>query len=414
MARPVAWASIREGVDALRTNPLRTFLSTLGVVIGVAALVSILSLGDGLEAYTREQVAQHTGVQNVSISPVTTDLVDGVRLPRERWPRLATADADAARREIPGVVAVSLSAHGTTTVVPPQGGRPRAARVTATLADAAQFHRIELAAGRFFTASEAGRDEPVAVVSHPLAKALSPSGVDALIGRSVQFRGGARRVVGVMEPRGREDGLAAYVPLSASATVLMPREDLRPRTLMLRARRVEDVARLRTAVERWVARRYGNRGADFEIGTDLEKSEGVARQFLVFKLFLGSIAAISLIVGGIGIMNVLLASVTERTREIGIRKAVGARRGHIILQFLSESVAISGSGSLLGLVLGLLAAAGVTALMRARLDADVHAAVSPSTLLAAAGSALIIGICFGVYPALRAARLSPIDAIRHE
>jgi putative ABC transport system permease protein len=128
MAGPVAWASVREGVDALRTNPLRTFLSTLGVVIGVAALVSILSLGDGLEAYAREQVEQHTGVQNVSVSPVTTDLVDGVRLPREKWPRLTTADADAARREIPGVAAVSLSAHGTTTVVPPQGGgrAPRA------------------------------------------------------------------------------------------------------------------------------------------------------------------------------------------------------------------------------------------------------------------------------------------------
>jgi len=228
MAGPVAWASVREGVDALRTNPLRTFLSTLGVVIGVAALVSILSLGDGMEAYAREQVAQHTGVQNVSVSPVTTDLVDGVRLPREKWPRLTTADADAARREIPGVAAVSLSAHGTTTVFPPRGGRPRAARVTATLADAGSVHRIELAAGRFFTAAEAARDEPVAVVSHPLAKALSPGGIDALIGRSVQFRGGMRRVVGVMEPRGMEDGLAAYVPLSAAPTVLMPREDLRP------------------------------------------------------------------------------------------------------------------------------------------------------------------------------------------
>ncbi len=414
MARLTAWAAVREGVDALRTNPLRTFLSALGVVIGVASLVAVLSLGDGMETYAREQVARTTGVQNVFVTPLTWDEVDGVRLPRERWTQLGAAEAEAARREIPGVAALSLSASGTTTVKPPQGGRTRAARVTATLADAGAFYRIELSAGRFFTAAEAGRDAPVAVVSRPLAEALSPGAASALVGRTVEFRGGARRVVGVMAPRGREDGLAAYVPLSAAPAVLMPGELADPRTLILRARRVEDVKELRGAVQGWLARRYGNGGADFKLGTDLEKGAAVARQFLLFKLFMGAMTAISLLVGGIGIMNVLLASVTERTREIGIRKAVGARRRHILLQFLSESVAISGSGSLAGLVLGLTAAAAVTAFMRARVGADIYAGISPSTLLAATFSALLIGLCFGVYPALRAARLSPIDAIRHE
>jgi putative ABC transport system permease protein len=113
-------------------------------------------------------------------------------------------------------------------------------------------------------------------------------------------------------------------------------------------------------------------------------------------------------------MNVLLASVTERTREIGIRKAVGARRRDIVLQFLAESVAITGGGSALGLALGLVVAFGVTAVMRSTLDAPIHAGVSLSTLAVAALSAVIVGITFGTYPALRAARMSPIDAIRHE
>ncbi|HEX9165729.1 MAG TPA: FtsX-like permease family protein, partial [Gemmatimonadales bacterium] len=140
-----------------------------------------------------------------------------------------------------------------------------------------------------------------------------------------------------------------------------------------------------------------------------------ARQgMLIFKLLMGAITGISLLVGGIGIMNVLLASVAERTREIGIRKATGARRRDVLLQFLAESVAITGLGSVVGVLLGLAGAFGVTAIMRARTEAVIYAAFTWGTVAIAVAAAVTVGIAFGIYPALRAARLSPIDAIRHE
>jgi putative ABC transport system permease protein len=135
---------------------------------------------------------------------------------------------------------------------------------------------------------------------------------------------------------------------------------------------------------------------------------------LLFKLFMGALTGISLLVGGIGIMNVLLASVIERTREIGIRKAAGAQHRHILLQFLSESVTISGVGSMIGIALGVGAAFGVTAVMRRMATAQIYAGFSLGTFLVAVIASVLVGLTFGLYPALRAARLSPIEAMYHE
>jgi putative ABC transport system permease protein len=406
-------ASVRVGLAALRVNPLRTVLATLGVIVGVGALVSVLSLGDGMESFARRELARTTGVQNVYVSPVTFDTLDGMRIPRENFPRFGAADAAQAAR-VPGVAAVSITYSGTTIVRGDSAGRDRAVRVTAGLANTAAFYGAELGSGRFFTAAEVAADAKVAVVSHNLARELAP-GQDAaaMVGRTMEFRGVPRTVVGVLKSREKEEGFAAYVPLPAGPAVMAPGEAERARTLVLRAAAVEQVDSARAATQKWLAARYGS-AAEFEVSTDQARSEQMARGILIFKVFMGAIAGISLLVGGIGIMNVLLASVTERTREIGIRKAVGARRRDIVLQFLAESVAITGSGSALGLVFGLVVAFGVTAVMRSTLDAPIHAGVSLSTLAVAAASAIIVGITFGTYPALRASRLSPIDAIRHE
>jgi putative ABC transport system permease protein len=185
--------------------------------------------------------------------------------------------------------------------------------------------------------------------------------------------------------------------------------------LLVRANRVEDVDLVRTRAEAWLAGRVPH----WKTQAKVEYSRGLRLQqaqqgLLIFKIAMGSFAAISLLVGGIGIMNVLLASVLERTREIGIRKAIGARQRDVLLQFLSESVAISIIGALIGAALGLLGAFGAAALMRRVSGAVLYAGFTWSTLLIAAAITITVGLAFGTYPALRAARLSPIDAIRHE
>ncbi|MBC7897763.1 MAG: FtsX-like permease family protein, partial [Cytophagaceae bacterium] len=153
----------------------------------------------------------------------------------------------------------------------------------------------------------------------------------------------------------------------------------------------------------------------FDLATYEARAQQAAQGILIFKLLMGAITGISLLVGGIGIMNVLLASVSERTREIGIRRATGATRRDILLQFLAESVAISGFGSVLGIALGLGGAFGITAVIRRYATAGfIQASFSWGSVAAAAGASLLIGLLFGTYPARRASQLSPIDAIRHE
>jgi putative ABC transport system permease protein len=195
---------------------------------------------------------------------------------------------------------------------------------------------------------------------------------------------------------------------------MVPSPAPRARAIVLAADRVEDVAAVKRAVERAVAARPGWSGRVRVEVYGPERLKQVAQGILIFKMLMGAFTAISLLVGGIGITNVLLASLLERTREIGIRKAVGARRRDLVLQFLAESMAIALAGALVGAVLGIVGAMGVTALILAKTDAPMFAALTWQTVSVSAGAAMVVGILAGLYPALRASRLTPMDAIQRE
>jgi len=411
-----AWLS--AAATSLRVSPLRTLLSTLGVVIGVAALVAILTLSNGLENYARQQISGTTDIQTVRVTPRAFEVTNGLTVRRENVPALNAADAQELERRLGGLgdVTVGMSAGARLALV---GGTTRSpAMLIATLPSATVFIDDVVSDGRFIQESDLAEDGRVAVVSENLAQRLGAAIDDRVMIDSLEFE-----VVGLAAPRDEETGSGVpgddtrpgrvYIPFSATQARRLNASGRQPAGLAARSRNVEHTERMQDLMEAWLIERWGSLDR-FDIASYRARAAQARTGFLVLRLVMGSIAGISLIVGGIGIMNILLASVSERTREIGVRKALGARPRDILLQFLSESVAITGLGSVIGVLLGVGAAFGVAAAVRSLSDAPVYAGFGWASVVIAAGAAILVGLVFGTYPARRAARLSPIEAIRHE
>lgn len=400
--------SVVEGISTLRANPLRTLLSTLGIIMGVASLVAVLAVGDGVEAFAREQVAGTTDLQIVAVEPLAYRTVDGVRLPNQGYPVFTLDDAEAVAALVPAGTSINLQTRGSATLASPRFDRPRAAVVVAELTGP-----DSVVAGRRLVPADARDGAAVAVISAGLAAALSPD-PPSLIGDSVALEGTWFRIVGVAAGFRGEDGFAVTVPFPFHEQALTRVADPRVTPIIATAGRLEDVSSTKAALERWAAGRVPN-GKDLVAVRNRQNRLAQAEQgVLIFKLLMGTITGISLLVGGIGIMNVLLAAVAERTREIGIRKATGARRSDILLQFLAESASITLVGAVIGIGLGQGTAFLATAVMRDRANVQLYAAFTAGTVFFSALVAVVVGLVFGMYPALRAARLDPIEAIRHE
>ncbi|MGE5098349.1 MAG: ABC transporter permease [Deltaproteobacteria bacterium] len=410
----ISGAALAEGLAAMSVNRLRTALSTLGVVMGIASVIATLALADGLEQYTRSRIAAQTDVQSIAVSSKTQEIRDGFSFPNSKYPTFGVRDADDLRAFLGSHIDVTMSVTGEAIVTTPTAPA-HAASVKATLANYLLFGMRDVLAGRYFSEVEVARNAPVVVLSYKLARELSPDGrAETMTGRDVRVHGRTMTIVGVMPAYTGETNYEIFIPLRAAATVMGVREGLTP-LLFVRAPSVEEVDATEQRVIEWLAARYRDWDRQVSVATSLAQLEQVRSALVVLKLVMVAFACISLAVGGVGIMNVLLASVVERTREIGVRKALGARRRDILSQFLAESVAIASVGTGLGTVIGFTLAFSVAAVVRWRVPgAQLRAAVTSATILISIVSAAGVGLLFGTFPALRAAGLSPIDAIRHE
>lgn len=404
------------GVSALRENPLRTVLSTLGVIIGVASLVAVLSLGDTLQSFAKMEIDRITDAQSITIESRTWHIVDSEWERVKNVARLSENDFNQMVSSLPEAKASWMTRTGSARIAYRKTGRERTAGVSAVSAGILAMDRPRVAIGRSFSPREAAVNAAVVVLSHRLAEELADGRpAEAMIGQEVRVGTIPREVIGIFERTPGERSYTARIPLSGASATFPPASMEQPAAITLRARDLEDVPLLQSGIEDWLAQRYVGWESKFELVLAEEMLNEINQVFLILKAFLGTLAGLSMVVGGVGIMNIMLASVTERTREIGIRKAIGASRQDIQLQFLTEAVTVSFLGSAIGTTIGFSIVALVVAVMRKVFEEDsLSMTFTPTTLLLSAGIAIAVGLIFGTYPARRASRLSPIEAIRHE
>jgi len=413
MSRTLKTLSV--GFRTLRTNPMRTVLSTLGVVIGVGSLVAILSVSDGLEQFSREQIERTTDLHSIVVFPKTVEILEGITVRKSDVQHLSVADAETLSAKLGERAAVSLTLVGSDRIALRADTTRVPTLVVGTLSNAPEVFSLALEAGRFLDDADVRTGRRVAVLSQKAAERLTRGlQLHTLLGQDVIIKGMEFCVVGVVSGGAGEGTASTYIPMTEQTFATLSRREGKAAQATIRVRMVEDVEHVRTEVESWLSQKAGPVDRHFVVSSSRQRVAQVEQAMMVFKLAMGSIAGISLLVGGIGIMNILLASVSERTREIGIRRAAGARARDILLQFLAESLAIAGLGSILGVVLGLIGSTVVTAVIRTLTEAPLESGFTWSSILVAVGAACLVGFTFGIYPARKASRLSPTDAIRYE
>lgn len=399
------YKSISIALQNIRANPLHTFLSTLGIIIGVASLVAILALGDGLEQTGREQLETTTSIQMMTVSPRTIDVVNDVRVPRDTVYTLNIEDA----REVGELVKpwgyVELLSQSSRLATYKDSSL--AIYIQATIENVPEFSDTKIL-GEYFSENDVDEAAQKVVLTTTLASKWTKE-PESLIGEYIVFEGNSYEVIGIYEDESR--GAQAMIPMSTYQKNIS--NPARP-NMAFKSRNIEELPEMKAAVENWLDENYEEGKEAFTVFTYEGRVEQFRQGILIFKLVMGAITGISVLVGGIGIMNVLLISVTERTKEIGIRKATGARKKDIVLQFISESVTISIVGCILGWIVGVLGVFGLVEIINRFTDLTFRAGLSFGTVIVVLFIALLVGVLFGTYPAWKAANLTPVDAIRHE
>jgi len=399
--------TIGVALGALRVNKLRSLLTMLGIVIGVGAVIAMVALGRGAQNSVNARISA-LGTTLLTVNPGQVQS-GGVASATDRA-RLTADDADALVRDGKWIAAVE-----------PEMGRSLQVQfrnantnttVLGTTPNYLDVRKYSLAAGNMFTSQDDDGRRRVAVLGQTTLQNLGVG--NEIVGQEIRINSIPFQVIGTLASKGSGGGFGdpddqVLIPLGTARFRVFTTKDLR--TIGVLAPSESLITRTMVDIDRILRRSHRippGGAADFQIRNQADFLNTFAATTQAFTLLLAGIATVSLVVGGIGIMNIMLVSVTERTREIGVRKALGATRKNILLQFLIESVVLSLLGGFIGICLG----GGSAVLFRSTLHWNT--AVAPSSILLAFGFSALVGVAFGVWPARRAASLNPIEALRYE
>jgi len=395
---------------ALRRNAMRSLLTMLGIIIGVAAVIAMVSIGNGAKAQVEAQIA-NLG-QNVILILSGNVSRGGFSMGFGNAGTLTRADYEAIRKEITGVAGATPEVRSSAQIT--SGNQNNNIQVLGVGEDYINIRAWPLSQGAFFTDVDVRSAAKVAVIGQTTAQTLFGERDADCLGQVIRIKSAPFTIVGVLSPKGMsmsgsdQDDLvlvpytSAMVRLSGSTTF---------RSLNVQAADAAIVNDLVSQITDLLRQRHRideTRDDDFLVRTQQEITEAATATSRILTILLGAIASVSLLVGGIGIMNIMLVSVTERTREIGVRMAVGAHNRDILLQFLIEALTLSLLGGVIGVVLGV----GGARLLSSRFGWTTL--VSANSIFMAFGFSALIGVFFGFYPARKAAQLDPIDALRYE
>ena len=406
------WLTILSALRILRRNPLRAGLTMLGIIIGIGAVVAMVSLGQGATASVQAEISS-LGTNVLIVIPGATT-VGGVRGGLGTVSTLTVDDAQDIEKKVPGVTMVMYATRSILQVI--RENKNWSTIVLGTTPEFTDVRSWPVAQGNFFTQSDMDAAAKVVVLGKTAAQNLFEPG-EEVIGSEIRIRNVPLRVIGILGSKGQsitgqdQDDLIVLPFTTAERKVLGTQFLGTVGIVVVSTQTRHDIPAVAEDVKDLLRGRHRLQSSDeddFTIRTMEDIAKTIAGTSRTMMVMLMSIASISLIVGGIGIMNILLVSVTERTREIGLRMAVGAKRAHILLQFLMEALIMTAIGGILGVGTGI----GIARLLTTMIGWPTI--INTQAVLAAFLFSLVVGLFFGLYPANKASKLNPIEALRYE
>ena len=404
-------STLKISINSLKVNKMRSALTSLGIIIGVSAVIIMLAVGNGASANVQKNI-ELMGSNLLTVRSASAK-TGGVHMGMGSRPTLTLNDAEAIKKNVRGLEAAAAASSGTQQLT--YGNQNWSTTVYAVEPEYLYVKNYEIELGRKFTRDEEKNGSKVAVLGSTVVSELF--GDVNPINKTIRIGNVPFRVIGILKEKGSmgpmdQDDLLFIPILTAQKKVFGTEFPGSVKMIVVKCQNADVVSLAEQDITELLIQRHRigkNQENDFEIRNSAEFQERIKSTTATFSILLFSIASVSLLVGGIGIMNIMLVSVTERTKEIGIRMAIGARASDIRWQFLIESLLLSVIGGIIGVVVGIIGAKSVE-----MFSTELHISISTFSILLSLGFSGLVGIAFGYYPAHKASLLKPIDALRYE